>query len=115
MDLLAHALWAGARVTWASRRWPMPTRNAVPTVVLAVAPDVPHMLPVTGWALFSAGQAATLEAYATALPGHEPVMPPWVEFMAHHLHCITHSAIIAGILALLMWAWTQRLWIPLLG
>lgn len=35
--------------------------------------------------------------------------------MSHHLHCITHSAIVAGVITLLVWAWLRGLWIPLLG
>jgi hypothetical protein len=115
MDILAHALWAGAGVALARRRWSLPTRTAALIVGLAVAPDGPHLLPIVGWAVFGTGTSTAVEGYAYALPGQEPVLPTTVELVSHHLHCITHSALIAAVVTLLVWAWTRRLWIPLLG
>ncbi len=115
MDVIAHALWAGAGVMLAQRHWSITRRTAVVTVALAVVPDIPHMLPIIGWSAFGTGSAAAVEGYALALPGQEPVVPPLVEWLSHNLHCVTHSAIVAGVITLLLWAWMRRLWIPLLG
>jgi hypothetical protein len=115
MDILAHALWAGAGVALARRRWPVSTRTAAVTIGLAVAPDVPHLLPIVGWSAFGTGTAAAVSGYAYAIPGREPALPTTIELVSHHLHCVTHSAIIAALVTLLIWASTRRLWIPLLG
>ncbi|MDZ7855764.1 metal-dependent hydrolase [Sphaerotilus sp.] len=115
MDVLAHALWVGAGVMIARRRWAISSRAATATVALAVAPDVPHLLPIVGWSVFGSGSAATVRGYAIAAPGQEPALPFWVEWLSHNLHCVTHSAIAAGVVTLLLWLWTRQLWIPLLG
>ena len=59
--------------------------------------------------------SGALRAYAVALPGQEPALPPMVELWSHHLHCVAHSAIIAVAVTLLAWALRRSLWIPLLG
>lgn len=115
MDILAHTLWAGAGVTLASRRWPMAPRTLALTMVLAALPDVFHLLPIAGWWVFGDGSLAVLRAYAIAVPGQEPVLPPIVNLWSHHLHCVAHSAIVAGAVTLLLWAMRRSLWIPLLG
>lgn len=115
MDVLAHALWAGAGVMLARQRWTVSRRAATATVALAVAPDIPHFLPIVGWSALGAGDAAAMKAYATAAPGQEPALPLWADWLSHNLHCITHSAIVAGVVTLLLWAWTRSLWLPLLG
>ena len=38
-----------------------------------------------------------------------------VELLSHHLHCTLHSAIVAGMVTLLLWFVLRSLWIPLLG
>ena len=115
MDTLAHALWAGAGVTLASRRWTITWRTAVITVALAALPDVVHLLPIIVWWLLGDGSLATIEAYATAAPGQEPTLPPLVNLLSHHLHCVMHSAIVAGAVTVLLWAAMRLWWIPLLG
>ncbi|MBN8507065.1 MAG: hypothetical protein J0L57_00480 [Burkholderiales bacterium] len=115
MDVVAHALWAGAGVMLARRRCAITPRTATATVALAALPDIPHLLPVVGWSAFGAGTAATVGGYTLAGPGQEPALPPWVEWLSHNLHCVAHSAIVAGVLTLLLWLWTRSLWIPLLG
>jgi hypothetical protein len=115
VDILAHALWAGAGVIVARRRWPIAPRTATTTVVLAALPDVAHLAPLLGWAIVGDGTLAKLWTYSVAMPGQEPVMPPMVEMVAHHLHCTLHSAIVAGVVTLLLWRVLRRLWIPLLG
>ncbi len=42
-------------------------------------------------------------------------MPTMVARMAHHLHCIMHSAVIAGTITVLVWTVHRSLWIPLLA
>lgn len=115
MDVLAHSLWAGAGVLLARRRWTVTPRTAAATVALAVAPDIPHLLPILGWSVFGAGNAATVKGYAIAVPGQEPAVPPGVEWLSHNLHCVTHSAIVTAVTTLLLWIWLRSLWVPLLG
>lgn len=115
MDVLAHALWAGAGVLLARRRWTVTPRTAAATLALAVAPDIPHLLPILGWSVFGAGNAATVKGYAIAVPGQEPAVPPGVEWLSHNLHCVTHSAMVAAVATLLLWIWLRSLWVPLLG
>ena len=115
MDIFAHTLWAGAGVTLANRRWPMAPRTLALTMVLAALPDVFHLLPIAGWWVFGDGSLAVLRAYAIAVPGQEPFLPPIVNLWSHHLHCAAHSAIVAAAVTLLLWAMRRSLWIPLLG
>jgi len=42
-------------------------------------------------------------------------MPHWVMLGSHHLHCLLHSAIIAGAVTLALWRWRHRLWLLLAG
>ncbi len=56
-----------------------------------------------------------MQGYAVAVPGEEPVLPAAVKGLSHNLHCIPHSAIVAGVVTLLVWSWRRALWIPLLG
>jgi len=115
MDILAHGLWVGIGVTWARRHWPVPHKAAAATVGLAVAPDLVQLAPLLTAALFGNEGVRLLSAYATALPGLEPALPPLVAMWTHHLHCIMHSAIVAAALTAIVWAWRKALWVPLLG
>ena len=115
MDILAHTLWAGAGVALARRRWPIATRTAAATLMLAALPDVVQLLPIIAWWLFGDGSWAVLRAFASALPGQEPALPPLVVLLSHHLHCIMHSAIVAAAVTLLLRLPRRSLWIPLLG
>ena len=73
------------------------------------------MVPVLFWVLLGNGSAHDLHLYALAMPGGEPAMPTMVARMAHHLHCIMHSAVIAGTITVLVWTVHRSLWIPLLA
>lgn len=115
MDILAHALWAGIGVAAVARRCAVTRHFAVLAVGLAVAPDIVQLLPVVGWTASQPGGWATLGAYATALPGSEPELPPLVESLAHHLHCLLHSAIVAAAITAAAWRFRRRLWAPLFG
>ena len=99
----------------AQRHWSISTRTATATVGLAVLPDIPHLLPIVSWSTFGSGTAAAVQGYAIAVPDQEPVLPATVEWLSHNLHCIPHSAIVAGAVTLLVWWWRRALWIPLLG
>ena len=115
MDILAHTLWAAMGAQAARRSYSLTPRTVGLTAGLAAMPDLGHMLPVVGWAVFGDGSATKLWAYAVALPGQEPAMPSMVAMLSHHLHCTLHSAIVAGVVTLLLWAVLRALWIPLLG
>jgi hypothetical protein len=115
MDILAHSLWAGVGLAFAARRIAIRRRTAVATVALAALPDIVQFLPLLGWALAGAGTWADLLAFAVALPGQGPVLPPLVALLSHHLHCNLHSAVLAATLTLLLWGLLRRFWIPLAG
>lgn len=115
MDIVAHGLWVAVGLVAASRRWRIPRRTAIATVTLAVLPDVVQLLPLLGALAFAPGGVAVLTAYATALPGLEPQLPPLAALLTHHLHCIMHSAVVAGAVTALLWLRTRSLWLPLLG
>lgn len=114
MDILAHGLWAGAVVVAIAPQRQPRRADSLWTVVLAVLPDLGHMLPVTAWAMGNLN-AGDWWRYATASPGLEPAMPEAVKLLAHHLHCVLHSALVAGAMTALVW-WRWRIfWLPLLG
>ena len=115
MDIVAHTLWAAAGAVVIHRRRPMSRGTAMIAVALAAVPDVIHLLPLAGWWLFGDGSFAALRAYAVAVPGQEPVLPQLVGLLSHHLHCVMHSAPIAAVTTLALWAVLRTLWIPLLG
>ena len=115
MDLVAHTLWAAAGAAAIHRSRPLSRRTVVATLVLAALPDVLHLLPIAGWWLFAHGSFAALRGYAVAIPGREPGLPPLVGLLSHHLHCVMHSAPIAGLVTLALWAVQRTVWIPLLG
>jgi hypothetical protein len=115
VDILAHGLWAGLGLAWASRDRKPDRKTLALTVTLAIAPDLVQLLPLVSSAVFSEDGWAVLRTYATALPGYEPPMSPLLTAMTHHLHCVMHSALVAGGVTALLWMWLRRLWIPLLG
>jgi membrane-bound metal-dependent hydrolase YbcI (DUF457 family) len=115
MDTLSHALWAGAVGVVAQRVKLIDNRTIGAIVAFAALPDVIHLAPIVIWVLFGDGTIAVLYLYAIALPGREPAMPAIVEQLAHHFHCILHSAVVAsGVTLITLLAWCA-LWIPLLG
>ena len=115
MDIVAHTLWAAAGVTLLHRRQALSRRTAVATLGLAALPDVLHLVPIALWWLFADGTFAALRGYAIAVPGQEPVLPPGVQLWSHHLHCVMHSATVAGLVTLIVWLARRAFWIPLLG
>ena len=115
MDILAHSLWAGIGVAVLRRRRPIAPGTAAATVALAALPDVLQLLPILAWWALGSGSWATLQAYANALPGQEPALPAVVLLLAHHLHCITHSAVVAAVVSWGLWGLLRAWWLPLLG
>lgn len=116
MDIVAHTLWAGLGAAWLARRRRDVTRKTVAaTMALAALPDVIQMLPVLAWWGAGGGSWAAVQAFAIAMPGREPVIPEWVSWWSHNIHCIAHSAVIAAGATLVCWAWRRTLWLPLLG
>jgi hypothetical protein len=115
MDIIAHTLWAAAGATVIHRRRPLSRKAVVLTLVLAALPDVIQLLPIAVWWLFADGSFDALRSYAVAVPGQEPVLPPLVGLLSHHLHCVMHSAPIAALVTGAVWAARRAFWIPLLG
>jgi len=115
VDIVAHTLWAAAGAAVIHRGRPLSRRTFVATLVLAALPDVLHLLPIAGCWLFADGSFAALRGYAVAIPGQEPDLPPLVGLLSHHLHCVMHSAPIASLVTLALWALRRTFWIPLLG
>lgn len=115
MDILAHGLWAGLGAACVHRHHPLDRRTVALAVGMAVAPDLAQLLPLVYLALFTPDGWAVLLTYANALPGHEPAMSPVLRELTHHLHCVMHSALVAGVVTALSWWWLRRLWLPLLG
>jgi LexA-binding, inner membrane-associated putative hydrolase len=115
MDIVAHSLWVGIAMTAWRRHRTLPSVTIAATVGLAALPDLLHLLPIVAWWLFGGGSFAVLLAYANAVPGQEPWLPPLVALLSHHLHCIMHSAFVAGFVTLVVWGLRRAPWIPLLG
>lgn len=115
MDILAHALWAGAGMAMVARRRSISRGTVVLTVGAAVMPDVVQSLPVAAWALPGVAPWDAWLAYVLASPGTEPVLPAWVGLSAHHLHCALHSAVVAAAVTALVWAVRRAFWMPLAG
>jgi hypothetical protein len=115
MDILAHGLWAGLGVTWMSSNLRRDRRTLALTVALAVAPDLLQFLPLLPSALLKEGGWTLLKDYATAPPGKVLPLSPALAALTHHLHCLMHSALVAGAVTAVLWRWRGCLWIPLLG
>jgi hypothetical protein len=116
MDVIAHALWAGAAAQWLRDRRPaMSGRIVAATVVVAVLPDVLPLAPAVAWSFSEPAPLQFLYDNITALPGDEPEMPAFVHELSHHLHCILHSVIVAGAATALLWWARPQLVLPLLG
>lgn len=115
MDIFAHGVWAGLGFVWANRARKLNRRTLALTVTLATAPDLVQLLPLMSAAVFFGDGWAVLKTYATALPGYEPPMSALMSALVHHLHCVMHSALVAGGVTVFLWLWMGRLWVPLLG
>ncbi len=115
MDVVAHTLWAAAGAVAVHRRRPLSRGTVAAELVLAALPDVMHLLPIAAWWALCDCSFAAVRGYALASPGQEPWLPPIVELWSHHLHCVMHSAPVAGLVTALAWAVRRVFWLPLLG
>jgi hypothetical protein len=116
MDVIAHALWAGAAAQWLRHRGrSVSGRMVAATVVVAVLPDVVPLAPAVAWSFSEPAPLQFLYENITALPGEGPEVPAFVHALSHHLHCILHSVIVAGAASALLWWARPRLALPLLG
>src|SRR5688572_20932926 len=115
MDIVAHGLWAALGVACVQRQRRVSSGSAVAVVVLAALPDVAQLAPLVVIAAFGDETWQVLWTYANARPGLEPALPPRVGWLVHHLHCLMHSAVVAGVVTLALLAVTRRFWWPLLG
>ena len=94
---------------------PISRRTVAATVALAALPDLIQMAPLLHWAMLGEGSLSALLDFALATPGREPALPPMASLLSHHLHCALHSAVIAGLVTLLLWWRIRRFWLPLAG
>lgn len=115
MDIVAHGLWVGIGLVAAGRRRGTAPRTVALTIGMAVLPDVAQLLPLFAAAAVDPARMSLLVAYATALPDSEPALPSLVALLTHHLHCIMHSAVVAGVVTGVVWLFCRTLWLPLLG
>jgi hypothetical protein len=115
LDIVAHGLWAGLGIAWAGKYHRINTKTKMATIGLAVAPDLIHLLPLMIAAPFAANGLEIFTAYVNASPGFEPPLSPNLNQLTHHLHCVMHSALVAGAITAAVWLWLGRLWVPLLG
>ena len=83
------------------------------TVAVGVAPDIVSLLPMSVWSLFQPVPLELMREYIAATPGTEPAIPAMVGLLSHHAHCVTHSAVIAAAVGLLVW-WKRPLLMPAL-
>ncbi len=114
-DVISHALWAGAAGEALRRRFGGGRRVVAATVAMGVAPDLVFVLPVAAWSVFQAEPASLLHRYLTAVPGTEPLLPPMLASVDHHLHCVMHSIVVAGVVALIARWKRPALVLPLAG
>ena len=115
MDVIAHGLWAGAAAVGLGRTRSVSRADIAGAILLGVAPDAAQLMPVLAWSLSQPDTVAIAYAFITALPGKEPSLPPLVILVSHHLHCVTHSAVIAAVIGLIAWRMRGSLWVPLVG
>lgn len=92
----------GACLGWAARYRALDRRTVLLTLGLALRPDLLQLLPLLTWAAVGGGGAETLLAYIRAAPRPGAALPHWLNEATHHLHCVMHSAVMAGAVSLLL-------------
>jgi len=115
MDIVAHALWAGAGGRVLSRRLSFPRSTLAWMIGLSVLPDIVPILPVLAFAIVSPRSLQFALAYVSATPGLEPELPTWLSTLTHHLHCTMHSVVILGVVSGVAWLTVHRFPLALLG
>ena len=103
MDILAHALWAGAGAGLARRHGKVPENAIAPIVVLAVLPDLLQFVPVIIGIVVGEIAPGALLAFARAAPGEQQMLTPAILHISHHLHCVMHSIVVAGGVTFAAW------------
>jgi hypothetical protein len=103
MDIVSHALWAGAAAEAVRRRRSLRSRIVWTAVGLGILPDIAAVFPMVVWAALQPDVLGLVAAYITATPHTEPAIPAIVETMSHHAHCVTHSAVVAAMVSLVVW------------
>ena len=107
MDIVSHALWAGVGAHVLRRKFDVSRKAQCGIVALAVVPDVVPMLPLVAWALAGPDPLSLIYSYIVSTPGTEPLLPPLLTLIIHHLHCSMHSAVIVGAITALAWVLTR--------
>lgn len=105
----------GVAVAAVRRRRPISRRDATLAVGLATLPDVVQLTPLVVFALLGEQGWSVLVDYTTTLPGFEPHLPSLLMQFTHHLHCLMHSAVVAGAVSVAVLAVRRSFWGPLLG
>ena len=115
MDVISHGLWAGAAGVALRRRRGGSRRVVAATVMLGILPDLLQVVPTLLYGATLPDPFAFVHSHITAVPGAEPPMPPAVHAWSHHLHCVMHSVVVAGLATLVaLRAWRAAL-PPLVG
>ena len=115
MDIVAHALWAGAGGAMLARKVPVSRASLAGIVGFAVIPDVVPVLTVLAYALEQPSALSFVVAYATAVPSAEPALPASVAWVTHHLHCAMHSLVVLALVTAAAWAARRAFPLVLLG
>jgi len=97
VDVISHALWAGAAAEALRRAGRFSRRDVAGAAALGAMPDLVGMLPVTAWAAGSPSPLDSVLGYVWATPGQEPPMTAWARLAEHHLHCGAHSLVILAL------------------
>ena len=114
MDILSHALWAGAAAEGLRRRMGGARSQVALAVAMGALPDIAQVLPVAAWGL-ATGDVGVVASFALATPATEPSIPDSVEAVSHHLHCALHSVPVAAAIGVAAWRSRRALLIPLVG
>jgi hypothetical protein len=67
------------------------------------------------WRWLDVGGFQSIQSFATAVPGQEPVLPLVVYLVSHTLPFTAHSALVTGLATLLVWRFKPVFLIPLPG
>ena len=115
MDVISHALWAGAAAELLHRRGVFSRRQVFVAAAFGAMPDLVGLVPVSASAAGSPDPWAAIVGYVTAIPSREPELEPWARELEHVLHCSAHSVLVLGCFALLAWRLWPKLWAGILG
>lgn len=115
VDTIAHGLWALAGGELLRRKGKLSRAGLVAGVALSVAPDVLQHLPLLGGVAHGDVPWSEFARFLVATPHESALEATRLGELSHHLHCMMHSVIVAGLVTLLA-AWLRPAWLyPLLG